>query len=207
EGLGNGRAREQADGVAFGEAVEAVGLAAGSDVQVDVVGGGGGGDEGVLLVLAAQGVKLIDDALVGSETGLEPADGAAGRLHLDEAAIMLEDLELLSVGDLAHAVGDSGDAVAQDALLGDHVDVLGLTVRMEATAAGGGEQSAERRCDEQTARPRMLSAGDRGQMRTRRHVCAKFLGGLKKAGGGASDSKQELQGSQATFRYPRWWRA
>ena len=53
---------EQADGVALGEAVEAVGLAAGADVQIDVVGGGGGGDDGIMQVLLAQGVKLVGDA-------------------------------------------------------------------------------------------------------------------------------------------------
>ena len=91
----------------------------------------------------AQGVELIDDGLVGGEASFEPADGAVGCLHLYEAAVALENLQLLSVGDLADAVGDGGDAVAQNALLGDDVDVLGLSVRTEATAAGGGQQHAE----------------------------------------------------------------
>ncbi len=117
-------------------------------MQVDVVARGGGGDDGILRVMLAEGVELVGDALVGGEAGLEPADGAIGRLDFDEAATLLEDLELLPVGDLADAVGDGGDAVAQDALLGDDVDVLGLGVRAEAAAAGGGQQPEEHRAGE-----------------------------------------------------------
>ncbi len=65
--LGDGGALEQAHGVALGEAVEAVGLAAGADVQVDVVARGGGGDYGIVQVLLAHGLELVGDALVGGE--------------------------------------------------------------------------------------------------------------------------------------------
>jgi len=103
-------------------------------VEVHVVGSLRGGDDRVLLVLFPERVELIGDGLVGYGLLLDPADGAVGSFHLDGTAAAFEDLELLSVSDLADAVGDGSEAVAQDALLGDDVDVLGLAVGTKAAA-------------------------------------------------------------------------
>src|SRR5215472_3652939 len=101
---------------------------------------------------------------------VKPPDDSIGGFDLDEAWSALDHLELLSVGDLADAVGDSGDAVAQDGLLGGDVDVLGLRVRAEAAAAGGGQQGAEHCAGEEPASAQRISAENRGQRRIRRHV-------------------------------------
>ena len=112
-------------------------------MQVDVIRGGARGDDGIFCVLLAQGVELVRQGLAGDGLFFNPADDAVWGFDLDGAPSLLEDLQLLSVGDLADAVGDGSEAVAQDALLGNDIDVLSLSVRAEATAARGGQQSAE----------------------------------------------------------------
>src|SRR5262249_39700866 len=113
---------------------------------------------------------------------------------------LLEDLELVSVGDGADAVGDGGEAVAEDGLLGDDVDVLGFAVRMETAAAGGAKEPAEDRSHEQPLERRALSGGGRVQARMGRHGGAGFLGGMKDASGANSAGPSGLgQGSQESW--------
>ncbi len=144
KGFGDGGAFEEAERIVFGEEVEVVGGAAGSDVEVDLVAGGGGGDDGVVFVGFTEGFERICDGGAGGLALFDPADGAVGGLYFKEAAGMVEDDELFAVGDGAGAVGDGGDAVAEDGFLGGDVDVLtgGLGVEVGAAREGECERGA-----------------------------------------------------------------
>ncbi len=121
-------------------------------MEVGFVAGGGGGDDGVLGVVAAEGVELVGDVLGGGEALFNPADLTARGADLDPAAAVGEDDELLAVGGGSGAVGDGGDAVAEVGLFGRDVDVLVGGMGAEAGAAG---EEADR---EQEGREAMISA-------------------------------------------------
>lgn len=144
-GFGDGGALEEAEGVAFGEEVEVVGFAAGGDVEVGFVGGGGGGDDGVVGAVFGEGVELVFDVLGDGEAFFDPADFAAGGADFEPAAGVFEDDELFAVGGLAGAVGDGGDAVAEEGLFGGDVDEVffGLVLEVGAAGEGAGEGGTE----------------------------------------------------------------
>ena len=93
---------------------------------------------GSLLAVFAEGVELVCDVLGDGEALFDPADFAAGGADFEPAAGVLEDDELFAVGGLAGAVGDGGDAVAEEGLFGGDVDVVFFGLALEVGAAGEG---------------------------------------------------------------------
>ena len=124
DGLGNGCALEEVEGVVLLEAVETFGVAAGGDVKVDLVARGGFGYDGIFAAGFAESFEVVGCVLAGGELFFDPADFAAGSADFEEAALVIEDYELFAVLDLSGAVGDGGYAVAEEGLLGGDVDVF-----------------------------------------------------------------------------------
>ena len=139
-GFGEGSAGEELELVAFGQAVEAVGVAAGFEVHVDFVADDGGGNERVFGVVGGEVLEGVEGFLGGNALFVDPADLTLFGADLDEAATVFEDSQLVAVGDGAGAVGDGSDAIAEEALLGRDVGVLGEDLGADVAAAKGEEQ-------------------------------------------------------------------
>lgn len=125
------------------EQVKVLGIAAGEQMQIEVVAEDAGGDDGVLLVLGGKlgepgvGFAVDDQAL------LDPADLVFIGFDLEEAAAVLDDLKGLAVDHLGDASGDGGYAVAQVGLASGDVDRIHLLMA-KAGAAGKEGGDAEK---------------------------------------------------------------
>ena len=111
--LGNRGSRQKLNLSVRRQKIEPFRLAAGRQMQVDVVAHHAGGHHRVRLVLNAKLIKSIEGLGVDYRPLLNPSDLVLLCLHLEKAAAMLQHLQRLAIGHLGHAVGDGGHAVMQ----------------------------------------------------------------------------------------------
>ena len=148
-------------------------LPAGQQVQIQVVAQDGGGHHRVLLVQAGKLGKGIAGLGVNDGPVLNPADLVLLGLHLEEAPAVFENLELLAVDHLGHAIGDCRYPVAQVHLAHRDIHHLMLLV-VKAVAARDQGQKAERNQQRQRAQQLRCSTAapderDEGDWRLRGH--------------------------------------
>ncbi len=126
-----------------------LGVAAGPDVQIEVVAQRSRGNDGVLLVLAGKLVEGIEYHAVDHRMLLDPADFVLGSLDLEEAAAMLKHFKLFAVGDFSHAIGDGGHPVAQIHLpCGNIHRIVPVVMETPAPADRHSEKQGEARKEE-----------------------------------------------------------
>jgi len=138
DGFGDGSALEEINSGVFRHQVEVLLLAAGEDMDEELVAQGGFGDDGVLGVFGGEVLELLVELFVDDGVLFDPSGFVLGGCDLVEALAPFDDEEFLSVCNLCDAIGDGCDAVVDIDLAGGNVDVLMLEL---VKAGASGEES------------------------------------------------------------------
>lgn len=101
--------------------IEVFGFAAGFDVQIGVIAGCSLGLHRIVLIIRGQLLDLIVDLLADQVALLDPAGDAGCGAHFDEAAIMVENFDAVSVLYYSGFLEHGSHVVAQDGLNGGNV--------------------------------------------------------------------------------------
>ena len=149
-------------------------VAAGQDVEIDVVANNGGGHHNVLFML----VRKLDKQVVGFGVDdgavFNPADLVFLGSDLEEAAAVFEYIERLAVCDLGYAIGDGGYPVVEVHLAGGDIDrLVQLTVESRAPADEREKTQGQERIERGQRRLMSPDAGDEGgggDWRSREHI-------------------------------------
>jgi hypothetical protein len=87
------------------------------------------GDYRVLRVLPPQRLEFVVSGLVDHEVFFKPAGLAIRRLHFEEAAFMIEDLQFFAIVDRSDFCRHRRDAITQPRLLGRDIHHIGCVGR------------------------------------------------------------------------------
>ena len=127
-----------------------VGVAAGEDVQVDVIAYRTGGNDWILLVLCCEILESLVLGCVDNGALLDPADLVLVGLHPQTAATVLEHLKGLPIDDFADAIRDGRDTIVEIHLSRGNVHHFMVSV-IKPFAAGDENEEGD---DKQTGESR-----------------------------------------------------
>ena len=116
------------------------GVAAGLDVEVGVVAGDGLGLHRILGVVGEKLLQAVENLLADEIALLDPSDLAGGGADSNKAAVVVEDLDAISVFDQHDFLIDRRDAVAEVDLNSGNVSGF-EDVDARASAGADGDES------------------------------------------------------------------
>jgi hypothetical protein len=122
-----------------------LGLASGLDVKVGVVARDALCLHGIVGVIGSEILELIENLLADKVALLHPSDLPGRSADLDEATIVVEDLDAVSILDEASLFVDGGDAIAEIDLNSRDVRHFEDATARVATGRQNGEQEHKTR--------------------------------------------------------------
>jgi hypothetical protein len=122
------------------------GFAAGRNVQVGLIAQDARSLNWIVLVVLTQLLQAVESFLVDQEPLLDPAFDATGGANTGKTPVAIEDLDALAILDVADAVIDGGNLVAQGSLGRRNIGYLEHAV---TSAAAGVDRCYQRHQREQ----------------------------------------------------------